>query len=734
MAELDLFATTALGMEPLLEAELRELGASKLRARPAGVAFRGELALAYRACLWSRVANRVLLPLARQKADSAESLYAGVRELDWSDHLTADDTLAVDFFSRRSGISHTHFGALKVKDAIVDQFRETTGIRPSVDTRRPGLRINVHVDRDWAVISLDLSGMSLHRRGYRMKAVAASLKETLAAAILLRADWPALAAAGGALIDPLCGAGTLPIEAALIAGRVAPGLQRDYFGFLAWRGHDPVLWDFLLTEARRIAASSKARIPAIWGFDHSSHAVSAARANVAQAGLQDVIRIEQAAVSDLPPTDRPERGLVVMNPPYGERLGEEEQLAELYTAIGAALKTHYAGWNAALFTGNPRLRIGLRPQRSFKLYNGTIPCELALFAVGSDSPTATRAGRAEPEQLDPGAADFANRLRKNLRHLGKWARRQNITCYRLYDADLPDYAFAVDLYQSRERWVHVQEYAPPASIDPERARQRREAALVVVAQVLELAAERIVFKTRERQRHRRQYQKLATTQRFLVVREGEAKYWVNLQDHIDTGLFLDHRQIRALVGSLSAGKSFLNLFAYTATASVAAILGGASASVGVDLSRTYGDWARRNYDLNEIRGDAHRLVRADCLEWIGRCSRRFDLILLDPPTFSNSTAMYGSFEVQRDHLDLLRAVGRLLSPRALLIFTTHARNFRPHEELDELFVVEPLKGEKLLPKDFARRPGFLGGWLLRPRAQSAAGDRRLPQGRNRPCV
>jgi 23S rRNA (guanine2445-N2)-methyltransferase / 23S rRNA (guanine2069-N7)-methyltransferase len=771
------FATTALGMEPLLEKELRELGASQVRVRRAGVAFHGELAHAYRACLWSRVANRILYPLARFDAGSEEALYDGMRGVDWSRHMDLGTTFAVDFQSRSSRMSHDHYGALKSKDAVVDQFREATGERPSVQVERPGIRINVHLERDHAIVSIDLSGESLHRRGYRSQAVEASLKENLAAAILLRAGWTEIATAGGALLDPLCGAATLGIEAALIAGRVAPGLMRRYFGFLGWRGHDPALWAHLVAEARRIADQSRPRIPPVFCSDHAERAVAVAHANVKRAGLDAHIHIERRDVLE-PPKNLPlaPGGLVVMNPPYGERLGREHEIAELYARIGQALRRHYPGWRAALFTGNPRLRIDLRPEKSYRLFNGKIRCELALFelrSVAAKSAPAVDTGSrrqvagstagggtlpvsdpAEPGRgaagmnLAPGAVEFANRLRKNLRQRSKWARKNAVSAYRLYDADLPDYAFAIDLYTttSDASWCLIQEYAPPASVDPERAAGRRRAARAVVAELLQLPLSRVIRKTRKRQRHGRQYERLGATERYLMVREGEARFWVNLNDQLDSGLFLDHRRVRALVAQLAPGQDLLNLFSYTATATVQAALAGARSTTSVDLSRRYCEWAARNLELNGISGPQHRLIRDDCRRWlaaaqrrqqsdrgggravVGRVGgsdpwhrgrarssgggRRFGLILLDPPTFSNSKEMLGTFDLERDHVDLLRAVAPLLTADGTLIFTTHARRFRLGAEVHSLFAVEPISEEQLLPFDFQRRPARLVGWRL----------------------
>ena len=348
------FASCPKGVESLLAEELRGFGAAGVKETRAGVAFEGDLATAYRACLWSRLASRILLTLARFPAASADALYAGVQQIRWGEHLDVHGTLAVDFTGTGSGITHSRFGALKVKDAIIDQLRDEFGARPSVDTERPDLRVNVYLYRDEAALSLDLSGESLHRRGYRSEAVEAPLKENLAAAILLRANWPAIAAQGGAFVDLMCGSGTLPIEAALIAGDIAPGLTRDYYGFLRWKQHDAALWAGLIAEAEARREAGLARLPPIRGYDHEARAVRYARENVAGAGLSEHVAITRRELSDCAPEDA-FPGLIVVNPPYGERIGEVSELPSLYAELGAQLIKNFSGWRAAVFTGNPEL-------------------------------------------------------------------------------------------------------------------------------------------------------------------------------------------------------------------------------------------------------------------------------------------------------------------------------------------------------------------------------------------
>lgn len=716
-ALMDFYAVTAKGMEQLLLEELQALGADTSSCVGAGVNFSGSLALAYRACLWSRVANRILLPIARFPAPTPEALYAGAQAIDWDAHLAAEGTLAVDCNLSDSQITHSHYAALKVKDAVVDQLRERHTLRPSINTEQPDLRLNLYIRRDQATLSIDLSGSSLHRRGYREQGVEAPLKENLAAAILLRAGWPAIAAAGRAFVDPMCGSGTLPIEAALIAADCAPGLLRDYFGFLGWRQHDAAVWQVLRDEAMQRRDTGLRKLPSITGYDAQPTATRAAQANIARAGLQGHVHIERrelAACAPLSPQDV--AGLIVTNPPYGERLGDIDALAPLYSALGTCFKTRFENWRAAVFTGNPQLgmQIGLRARRRHAFFNGAIACQLLSFDVVPGKylkhTTPGRVARiAEaPAALSEAATMFANRLRKNVRHLARWAKRSEVYCYRVYDADLPEYAFAIDRY---ENWAQVQEYEAPRDIDPDKVRQRRDEVLAVLPEVLEVPAAHVILKVRRRQRGSDQYDKHGDERNFLVVREGPARFQINLTDYLDTGLFLDARPIRALIKDLAAGRRFLNLFAYTGAATVYAALGGATATTTVDMSAVYLAWARRNLALNGFSDRQHDFVQADCLRWLQVEQQRYGLIFLDPPTFSNSKRMSGSFDVQRDHVALIRAAAALLDTGGILLFACNRRGFK----LD----VESLSGLELqditrqtIPEDFSRDPKIHACWKI----------------------
>ncbi|MFH0343455.1 MAG: bifunctional 23S rRNA (guanine(2069)-N(7))-methyltransferase RlmK/23S rRNA (guanine(2445)-N(2))-methyltransferase RlmL [Chromatiales bacterium] len=712
------FASTPKGTEALLARELRGLGAIKIRVQSAGVAFAGTLETGYSACLWSRVASRVILQLGHFPASDPEALYDGVRAIAWHEHFGLDNTFAVDLNCADSFLTHSHFGALKVKDAIVDQFRDLFGSRPTVALDRPDLRVNVYLFRNEATVSIDLSGESLHRRGYRDDALLAPLKENLAAAILLLADWPQRAAEGQPFMDLMCGSGTLPIEAALIAADIAPGLIRGHFGFLAWRGHDQALWERLQDEAQARKQEGIKNMSAIAGFDHDPRAVASARKNAQRAGVGGVIQFTRQELQAAPPKASTP-GLIVVNPPYGRRAGGDSELPRLYAEIGDTLRRNFSGWDAAVFTENTKLLYRLRmvASRSVPLYNGGLECSLTLFHCSecaasppielSDTRPASLAGQS--------VQMFANRLRKNMRALVRWARRSGVECYRLYDADLPEYALAIDFYGGEESWVYAQEYAPPSTVDAFKAAARRDAALAMIPDLTGVPENRVFFKLRQRQKDRAQYTKFAEEGRFVTVNEGGYRFAVNFTDYIDTGLFLDHRATRALVKSLAAGRHFLNLFAYTGAASVYAALGGAASTTTVDLSHTYLEWARRNFNLNRIDTGAHAFIQADCLEWIQEAAQRkarqpYGLIFLDPPTFSNSKHMAGTFDVQRDHEDLIKDSLKLLSADGVLLFSTNSKHFKlrvssPGIDIEDIT-------QDTIPLDFARRPHVHRCWKL----------------------
>ncbi len=701
MSTVRYFAACSKGLEYLLVDELKALGAVEAREQLSGVRFEGDAQLGYRACLWSRLASRILLPISDFQAADEGALYDGVAEVDWSRHLEATGSLAIDAHGRTAGITHAQFAAQRVKDAIVDQCRDRFGTRPDVERERPDVRINLLLRGDRAHLAIDLSGTALFLRGYRRGQGDAPLKENLAAAMLLRARWPEIYAQGGPLVDPMCGSGTLLIEGAWLAADVAPGLQRDYFGFLGWRGFDPAAWEAIRREAQaRADAGLKALRPVFFGSDADARVLNAARHNAQAAGVAGFIKLTPGSLSSLaaPPHDAP--GLVIANPPYGERMGEVETLAPTYREFGDALKRAFVGWRAALITSHADLghAIGLRAERKYQLYNGALECVLLCF----DEIRAPGAVTRELKPLSAGAEAMANRLRKNLKHLKSWRAREGVFAYRAYDADLPDYAAAIDVYEteSGDVWAHVQEYAPPAEVPEDIARRRLSELVRVTGEVLGVARDRIVTKTRRPQSRHEKYQRVDERQHELTVIEGGLKFLVNLHDYLDTGLFLDHRPMRLRLRELARGKRFLNLFAYTGAASVHAAAGGASSTTSVDLSATYLEWAGRNLALNGFVGRKHDLVQADVMAWLAAETGTFDLIFVDPPTFSNSKRA-DDFDVQKEHVRLLHLCMARLAPEGLLVFSNNFRRFKLDEGALAAFEIREITRQTIGP-DFAR--------------------------------
>jgi 23S rRNA (guanine2445-N2)-methyltransferase / 23S rRNA (guanine2069-N7)-methyltransferase len=682
-------ATAPIGAASVLAEELAQLGASDIRERSHDVRFQGVLEVGYRACLWSRTATRVLLSLGSVEVRSAAGLLESLRRMDWRAHLAPGATLACQCSGGNEIIRHTLYGSQLLKDAVCDGLRDSTGERPNIKPERPDVLLHLHVEGSTALVSVDFSGESLHRRGYRTEGGPAPLKENVAAAVLLRAGWPALAGNGGQLLDPMCGSGTFLIEAAAIAGDAAPALGREYFGFSGWRGHDAALWERLCGEARARRAARPAR-RCIVGSDIDADAVRIALANGAAADVSDWIHVEKRALADVT-APRGEPGLVATNPPYGARIGSDSGLPELYSELGRLLREQFRGWHA---------------RRTHRMFNGTIECRLLRFDLNEASvPRPAAAVRADWASR-PGAQMFANRLRKNLKRLAPWAEAERIDCFRLYDADMPEYAFAIDLYGREPREVYLQEYAPPKTVDQESARERRREVLAAVPEVLELPIAQVHSRVRRPQKGSVQYEKRSLGAARRVVEEGGLKFWVNLHDYLDTGLFLDHRITRQMLRGWAQDADFLNLFCYTGSATVYAAAGGARTSVSVDMSNTYLDWARDNLELNGLRSPRHELEQADCLEWLMReeaAAPRFDLIFLDPPTFSNSKRMEGVLDVQRDHVGMIRRSLKLMRPGGRLVFSTNYTRFKLDAEALRDLSVKDISA-LTTPKDFERNP------------------------------
>lgn len=708
-------ATCPRGLEDLLRRELEDCGAKQLVETKAAIQFTGDVEVALRVCLWSRIANRVLLPLASFMARDGDELYTAAKAIDWQEHFGLESSFAIDAVLAKGESGHSQYYALRVKDAIVDQFREATGERPNVAMQRPDVRLNLYVANGEATLSLDFAGHSLHQRGYRQQTVAAPLKENVAAALLYRMGWPDIAANGGSFVDPMCGGGTLLIEAAMMAADIAPGMHATDWGFSGWYQHRPALWQSLLQEADERATVGLSKLQPVRGGDQDQRALAAARMNIRAARLDGQVKLKKADASSWQAPG--EYGLVLTNPPYGERLERSGALVPVYLALGQNLAENFAGWRVGILTSEELLAraTGLRSNKSWLFDNGPISVRLYRFELPLASPVKS-GDSGQVNNLQQAPAALVNRLNKNHKHLRRWAKREGVSCFRLYDADLPEYASAIDVYETLagERYVHLQEYAAPKEIPEAKTQRRLRETLLAVQQVLELPPQRIRIKTRQKQSGKQQYEKLGEQGNALFVNEGFAELIVNLDDYLDTGLFLDHRPTRLRIAAEAKGKRFLNLFCYTGTVSVHAALGGAVMSRSVDLSNTYLDWAAANYERNGIDQEPHRLVRADVMDWLKRMqnqTERYDLIFCDPPSFSNSKRMDDSFDVQRDHAILIDLAMGLLEKGGLLIFSCNRRGFKLDAATQTKFAARNITKQSL-PEDFRREPPIHHCWEM----------------------
>ncbi|MDH3200947.1 MAG: bifunctional 23S rRNA (guanine(2069)-N(7))-methyltransferase RlmK/23S rRNA (guanine(2445)-N(2))-methyltransferase RlmL [Myxococcales bacterium] len=684
------------GCEEPLADEVRAINVQVTDVRPTAVHAVGTLSEGYRLCLWSRVASRVLMPLVTFEAADDTALYDTLRALSWWEHFDPTRTFAIRSSQAPRSSTPSHYWIQRAKDAIVDAFRDHAGTRPSVDKKSPDIQFHLHIGENTHELALDFSGEGLHRRGYRQSGGRAPLKENLAAAILYLAGWPRAASRGLSLVDPTCGSGTLLIEAALMATHCAPGLLRARFGFENWLAHDDALF---LKERNEAVAARKADCPAaIHGFDASETALSHARENLRAAGVEEHVSLARQPVTEMKkPSDH---GIVVCNPPYGHRLGEAGTLFLFYQSLGDILKREFDGWTAYVFAaqeGNLK-HLGLRPSRKTVLFNGAIECRLLeIPIVGVPNAHTQAPGWRKPSDK---AEMFVNRIRKNRKKWERWAKRNDIDCYRLYDADIPEYDVAVDRYQSKAV-VHI--YQRAHQTEDDLTKQRIQDVLITLPETLGISGDDVVVKVRHRHDQGDQYARLAERESELTVVEAGLRFVVNLEDRIDTGLFLDHRTVRSYARKHSRGKQTLNLFAYTCSVSVAAAVGGASQTTSVDLSNTYLDWGRRNFEANDLDARKHRFFRSDAMRWITKNRDKYDWVFINPPTFSRSKKTKDDFNVHQDHPGLIEQAMRSVRPDGELLFTTHAKSFRLDRAIEERYAVEDC-GSKFVPEDFARSP------------------------------
>ena len=519
------FATAPIAMEGLLASELKKIGASEVKESKAGVSFQGSLKTAYKVVMWSRLASRVLIKLKSFPVNSRNELYSEIYSCNWSEHLNLDTTFVVRANAKGSVLNHSDFVARVIKDAVADYFRDKTGSRPSVDKHDPDLGINCRIVNNNAELSLEINGAVLHKRGYRTQQGMAPLRENVAAAMLLRAGWPDNYDENLYFVDPMCGSGTIAIEAAMMAADIAPGIIPGAGGLNGWIQHQDDLWDELDKEAQERRSEGLKREIRIFGFDTDERILEFARRNAARAQVEHMIEFNQADIDSVCPPDDTSDGLIAVNPPYGQRMLADD--LAVYHKLGKNWASNFHGWNAIVITDDSvKARgIGLRARKLNKIYNGGLECVLAQFKLGPENQyreyhdgAGSRHGlKPQMRRHSQESEAFGNRLKKNLKRLRSWLKKQNISCYRLYDADMPNFSLAVDIYE--HKWAVVQEYAPPKSIDPVKANDRLHDALRIIPEITGITRDNVFLKQRKRQTRGDKYQKTGSSGHFEEINE-----------------------------------------------------------------------------------------------------------------------------------------------------------------------------------------------------------------------
>jgi 23S rRNA (guanine2445-N2)-methyltransferase / 23S rRNA (guanine2069-N7)-methyltransferase len=704
-------ALTSPGIEVLLADEIKNLGGEQVVQKPEGVYFSASIALGYKISLWTRLATRVMLKLGEGEAKNKDELFKAASSVNWLEHFTSDTTFAIDFVGYSEEIRNSQFGGLTVKDAIVDQFRDQGLERPNVDKKSPQISFQARLLRDQIFIYLDFSGRGLFQRGYREHSGAAPLKENLAAALIIRSGW--LADTSKPLVDPMCGSGTILIEAIAMATKQAPSIHRESWGFESWLKHDEDLWQGQLNKAKNDSATTlndaQNSSLKVFGVDIDPRVINTAQQNTRNANVQRFIEFKCQNTNDMK-NAYGHSGTILFNPPYGERIGELPELVENFVLFGQKLKSQFIDWRVAILTANVEL-LSMLKLSSFKRYkfkNGPLDCQLALYNV--DQKQLAKDAVNPQSSFAEEDSDFANRLKKNTKTLKGWLKSNQIDCYRLYDADIPEYNVAIDIYSD---YLVIQEYAAPKTIDEQKATKRLQEVLYWAPKVLQVPTDKVILKTRAKQTGKNQYQRVDKSKQSITVNEHGALFKINLWDYLDTGLFLDHRKTRQIVAKKSKNKSLLNLFAYTGSVSVQAALHGASSITTVDMSNTYLNWAQDNFALNKLNGHKYQFIQADCLDWLKKNTTTFDIIFIDPPTFSNSKRMEDSFDVERDHVALITDALKSLAEGGEIFFTNNKRNFKmDFDAMEALGLQAQAMSDVTRDKDFSRNKHIHNSWSI----------------------
>jgi 23S rRNA (guanine2445-N2)-methyltransferase / 23S rRNA (guanine2069-N7)-methyltransferase len=690
------YASCPKHLELLLKDELIELGAQDVAEKLSGVVFYATPEVLMKSLLWSRLTNRILVLVNQLKVNDAEELYDAIYKTDWLEQVKGiPHTLAINFKGTNKALRNTQYSSQVVKDAICDRIRQASDTRPDIVKSQADLSVSVVLKQGQILVYQDISGRSLHLRGYRQTLTKAPLKENLAAAVLIRANWQELSQHNYNLIDPMCGSGTFLTEGYLMACDIAPGLTNPHYSIERWKHFDQDLWNSIILDAKnRMLAGIENFKGQIMGADHHKDSIKITKEHAFQLNAEDKIQCEYKDFDNfnIPANNN----LIVCNPPYGVRL--KKNVDATWRQLGQWMATKALDSKAAIMTyaKNQGFLLGFRAKKSWKLMNGDLAITLIAFDIAGETKLNTPDG--QKHALPETAQMVANRIKKNLNKLKKWIAKENINCYRVYDADIPEYAVAIDVYNEH---INIQEYKAPNSIPEKKTKKRLEDAVLGAQVALNIKNDKVHIKTRQKQSKNNQYQKKTADSDNIIVHEQQRKYIVNLEKYLDTGLFIDHRWIRNYIQQHSQGKSFLNLFSYTCSVTVAAALGGATKTTSVDSSKTYLAWAKDNYRLNRMDIYNHKLIRSDVLDYIAECDKKFDLIFIDPPTYSNSHSRDTDWDVQRDHKQLLLACKRLLNKEGEIIFSNNYRQFKLDETLNDYFSINDLTYKSISP-DFQK--------------------------------
>lgn len=688
---------TLLATDDLVAEEVQKLGL-EVKGRQLGwVTAEGSLRDAYRMLLTTQVGDRVVWLLARGEAVAADQFRELLRTIDWNNRLYAGASVRVDVTGKVSWLKDTRFAGQLVMDAIRDQAMIAKRPRPEYETDEPAVRIAVRFGRGHVDIGINLNRAPLNQRGYRTEGGEAPLRETLAQVMLARLkiqqDQPSV------IIDPCCGSGTLLIEACMRLNQIAPQRQRPSSQLSRWTGFESISWTDLIALERTKETQTATRFI---GFDINPQVVDRARANIERAGLSEQITVEVAEIADLSASNasvtETDTVWILANPPYGTRLGRNEDLATLYRLLGDRCK-EFKNAHLGLVTSEKDLMqaLGLRSEKKWEMQAGGLRLNIAKFALGlTTEHFESQEDKDPPEEIWP----LLNRLSKNLKNRSKLLKNNEIDCYRIYDSDLPEYNVVIDQFAD---YLHIQEYRPPKTVDPKRANHRRQLIRQWVPKHLGIPLKHAVYKERFRQTGNSQYEKRAEPL-CVDVHENGMQFEVNLTTYTDVGLFLDHRPLRRRLLESCRGLRVLNLFCYTGALSVAAAKGLARSVTSVDMSKTYLTWAHRNFEKNGLNPKHYQFIRANVLEWLTVEPRaEFEVILLDPPTFSNTKSTEQTLDIQRDHRELIDACSAWLAPGGVIYFSNNFKGFSLDDSVREGYVVEDMTRQSI-DADFDRKP------------------------------